>query len=92
VAERLCERVRKHAFIVNGRPVALTASFGVVSTRPGRDESDANLKLRADQALYAAKDAGRDCVKVWAPDMRHSMRGPRSGEREKKVGKSAASA
>jgi diguanylate cyclase (GGDEF)-like protein len=83
VADRLCERVRKHAFMVNGKPVALTASFGVVSTRPGRDESDANLKLRADEALYAAKDGGRDCVKVWAPDMRNRMRGSRSGEREK---------
>jgi diguanylate cyclase (GGDEF)-like protein len=78
VAERLCEKVRKHAFMANGRKLGLTASFGVVSTRPGRDESDANLKLRADEALYAAKDAGRDCVKVWIPDMRRI----RSGERE----------
>jgi diguanylate cyclase (GGDEF)-like protein len=83
VADRLCERVRKHSFVVNGRPVAVTASFGVVSTRPGRDESDANLKLRADEALYAAKDSGRDCVKVWTPEMRNRMRGSRSGEREK---------
>ena len=80
VAQRLCDRVRKHAFMVNGKPVSLSASFGVVSTRPGRDESDANLKLRADEALYAAKDSGRDCVKVWAPDMRNRMRGSRSGE------------
>ena len=83
VAERLCERVSSHKFVVNGRPVALTASFGVVSTRPGRDESDANLKQRADEALYAAKDAGRNCVKMWAPSMRNRMRGPKSGEREK---------
>jgi diguanylate cyclase (GGDEF)-like protein len=80
VADRLCERVRGHQFIVNGRAVHITASFGVVSTRPGRDESDANLKLRADEALYAAKDSGRDCVKVWTPEMRNRMRGPRSGE------------
>ena len=83
VADRLCDRVRKHAFMVNGKPVSLTASFGVVSTRPGRDESDANLKQRADEALYAAKDSGRDCVKVWTPDMRNRMRGPRSDERLK---------
>jgi diguanylate cyclase (GGDEF)-like protein len=83
VAERLCERVRTHGFVVNGRPVVLTASFGVVSTRPGRDESDANLKQRADEALYAAKDAGRNCVKMWDPSMRNRMRGPRSGERDK---------
>ncbi|MEO5567992.1 MAG: GGDEF domain-containing protein [Gemmatimonadaceae bacterium] len=76
VAERLWERVRKNAFIANGKTAAVTASFGVVSTRPGRDESDANLKLRADEALYAAKDAGRDCVKIWNSEMRRS----RSGE------------
>jgi diguanylate cyclase (GGDEF)-like protein len=70
VADRLCERIRKHAFVANGKIVVLTASFGVVSTRPGRDESDANLKQRADEALYAAKDAGRDCVREWMPDLR----------------------
>src|SRR3954470_2604461 len=83
VADRLCERLRAHTFIVNGKKVKVTASFGVVSTRPGRDESDANLKLRGDEALYAAKDAGRDCVKIWTPEMRNRLRGPRSGERER---------
>ena len=90
VADRLCERLRAHAFIVSGKKVQLTASFGVVSTRPGRDESDANLKLRGDEALYSAKDAGRDCVKVWTPEMRNRLRGPRSGEREKAVVAEAA--
>ena len=80
VADRLCERVRKHQFMANGKTLNVSASFGVVSTRPGRDESDANLKLRADEALYAAKDSGRNCVRVWTPDMRMKVR---SGEREK---------
>jgi diguanylate cyclase (GGDEF)-like protein len=83
VADRLCERLRAHTFITNGKKVQLTASFGVVSTRPGRDESDANLKQRGDEALYSAKDAGRDCVRVWTPEMRNRLRGPRSGERER---------
>lgn len=74
VADRLCERIRKHAFVANGKTLELTASFGVVSTRPGRDESDANLKQRADEALYAAKDAGRDCVREWTPEMRMRSR------------------
>lgn len=75
VAERLCERVRKHVFLANGKPVSLTASFGVVSTRPGRDDTDANLKQHGDEALYAAKDGGRNCVRVWKTE----MRGRRSG-------------
>jgi diguanylate cyclase (GGDEF)-like protein len=83
VAMRLCERLRVHAFVVNGKKVSLTASFGVVSTRPGRDESDANLKQRGDEALYSAKDAGRDCVKIWTPDMRNRLRGPRASEADK---------
>jgi diguanylate cyclase (GGDEF)-like protein len=69
VAQRLCERIRKHVFVANGKSLELTASFGVVSTSPGRDESDANLKLRADEALYAAKDSGRNCVRVWSAAM-----------------------
>jgi diguanylate cyclase (GGDEF)-like protein len=65
VANRLCDQIREHVFLANGKPVKVTASIGVVSTRPGRGESDTNLKLRADEALYSAKHAGRDRVRVW---------------------------
>jgi len=39
-----------------------TASFGVAEIAPG--EAAASLTARADGALYAAKRAGRDCVRV----------------------------
>jgi diguanylate cyclase (GGDEF)-like protein len=65
LASRLCDRIRRHVFLANGKPVGITASMGIVSARPGRGDSDSNLKLRADEALYAAKHAGRDCVRVW---------------------------
>ena len=65
VANRLCEQIRGHLFLANGKPVAITASIGVVSARPGRGESDTNLKVRADEALYDAKHAGRDRYSVW---------------------------
>ena len=39
-----------------------TASFGVAEIAPG--EAAASLTARADAALYAAKRAGRDCVRV----------------------------
>jgi diguanylate cyclase (GGDEF)-like protein len=68
VAQRLCDRIRKHVFTVDGKRVMITASFGVVSTRPGRDESDANLTQRGDEALYWAKNSGRDCVRIWSPE------------------------
>ncbi|MGB8329468.1 MAG: sensor domain-containing diguanylate cyclase [Polyangiales bacterium] len=38
----------------------LTVSMGVASLRP--DETGADLLLRADTALYEAKDRGRNCV------------------------------
>jgi predicted signal transduction protein with EAL and GGDEF domain len=30
------------------------------------------LWSRADDALYAAKRAGRDCVRAWSADIKHS--------------------
>jgi diguanylate cyclase (GGDEF)-like protein len=41
-----------------------TASFGVAELHPG--ETVADLMRRADEALYLAKNAGRDCVRVSA--------------------------
>jgi diguanylate cyclase (GGDEF)-like protein len=62
VAERLRARmehraVRGHA----GQLFSVTASFGVASY-PGVDEDE--LFGAADQALYAAKEAGKNCVAV----------------------------
>ncbi|MGX5832194.1 diguanylate cyclase [Mesorhizobium sp. 43Arga] len=41
-----------------------TASFGVAELHPG--ETIADLMRRADEALYLAKNAGRDCVRISA--------------------------
>jgi diguanylate cyclase (GGDEF)-like protein len=41
-----------------------SASFGVAELHPGEGFSD--LLRRADEALYQAKGAGRDCVRVSA--------------------------
>lgn len=42
--------------------IRFTASFGVAEMTPG--ESPASFMARADAALYEAKRAGRDCVRV----------------------------
>jgi diguanylate cyclase (GGDEF)-like protein len=60
-AERLRHEMRDNSF--DGLPAAqrVTVSLGVAEARSR--ESVAELIARADAALYAAKRAGRDCVK-----------------------------
>jgi diguanylate cyclase (GGDEF)-like protein/PAS domain S-box-containing protein len=60
VAERLCEKARAPGFT----RVPITVSFGVASIR-SESESLAELLERADQALYASKEAGRNRVTRW---------------------------
>jgi diguanylate cyclase (GGDEF)-like protein len=65
-AKLFCEGIRTQysALPVDGLPDKLprTASFGVAEWTPG--ESVRALFLRADIALYEAKNTGRDCVRV----------------------------
>ena len=62
VSERLLAAVAGSALTVSGAEVATTVSAGIVERQP--DETlEAALK-RADDALYRAKDAGRNQVAV----------------------------
>jgi diguanylate cyclase (GGDEF)-like protein len=64
---RLCERIRGRAFVVEGRSIRITISVGVAAaTGNAIDRHGNELKLRADQALYAAKRLGRDRVLTWS--------------------------
>ena len=62
---RMCDAVRGAVFTVNGKLIDLTISIGVVSSSATQEDAGANLKERADEALYAAKRSGRDRVRVW---------------------------
>lgn len=66
--EGLLERWRKALSRIDygGDDRPLTMSFGVARARPG--ESLASLRLRADEALYRAKNAGRDRIVFADPD------------------------
>ena len=65
-AQRVAERVRSHVasgpINLQGLEVATSISLGISAGRPG-DSTD-SLVGRADDALYAAKQAGRNCIKV----------------------------
>lgn len=64
VARRLVESVRLRRF-AQGQEV--TISVGVASLRPDAEDGGwASLVRRADRALYAAKDAGRDTFRAAA--------------------------
>jgi GGDEF domain-containing protein len=63
VTERLRVSAEIRSFDVNGRSVSVTASFGVVCSDDIEGEPTSERVLSAaDRALYASKDAGRNCV------------------------------
>nr|HML56547.1 diguanylate cyclase [Solidesulfovibrio magneticus] len=62
LAERLRRAVADEPFAGVGR---VTASFGLAAWRPGDKPED--LIKRADEALYRAKDGGRNRVEREAP-------------------------
>jgi two-component system cell cycle response regulator len=68
VAERLRAEVAREPFTIksDARKLSVTISIGVASAATGDDERD-RLLSRADDALYAAKTRGRNCVIVRPP-------------------------
>ena len=68
-AERIRERIAKLHLAWRGNEVRVTVSVGVAAIDVSHD-SLASLIHEADQALYAAKDAGRNCVRTLPPQAR----------------------
>jgi diguanylate cyclase (GGDEF)-like protein len=68
-ALKLAERVRsvlaEKTVKAAGVAIELTASVGAAVAAPGVDTPD-SLVNAADRALYDAKRAGRNCVRVWS--------------------------
>jgi diguanylate cyclase (GGDEF)-like protein len=65
-ALRLCREIESYPFSHNGSSIPLTTSIGVADLLAGESHEDA-IK-RADQALYHAKQSGRNCVGMWRDD------------------------
>ena len=65
VAETLRREIAERPIPWSGEGLTVTASFGLAQTMPGEVNAQA-LIARADQALYRAKDDGRNCVRIAA--------------------------
>lgn len=65
-ADRLRRIIGDHEFKTDGHAARQTVSIGLAVTEKGTQSVDARALVRyADQALYQAKEAGRNCVVVF---------------------------
>lgn len=65
VADTLRREIAERPVPWSGEGLTVTASFGIAQTMPGEVNVQAVI-ARADQALYRAKDDGRNCVRIAA--------------------------
>ncbi|MEW6320152.1 MAG: diguanylate cyclase [Acidobacteriota bacterium] len=63
VAETLRREIADRPVAWSGEALTITASFGLTQAMPGEVNIEAII-ARADQALYRAKDEGRNCVRI----------------------------
>jgi two-component system cell cycle response regulator len=67
LAENLRKAIADHPVAYHNAAIAVTASVGVALYEPGSPfREPAHLLKAADLSLYAAKGAGRNCVKVFS--------------------------
>src|SRR5207253_683090 len=64
LGERLRQSVAVAPIKAEGKDLNVTCSFGVACTGTSKGATVAALVHAADEALYAAKQAGRNCVHV----------------------------
>ncbi|TNC81563.1 MAG: hypothetical protein C9356_08200 [Oleiphilus sp.] len=68
IALALCGEIRAMHFIFSGKPISVTASFGVSTLNNVGAVSADQLVTQADLSLYEAKANGRDQVICWDAD------------------------
>lgn len=61
IAEKMRSAIQAHAFVYEGKRLPITSSMGVAELRTGIESAQTLLKA-ADQALYQAKNGGRNRV------------------------------
>ena len=58
-------------FFVNGEAITVSSSVGISTSNDGKDSTE--LLRTADLALYAAKDAGKQTWRMFAPEMQAAI-------------------
>jgi diguanylate cyclase (GGDEF)-like protein len=66
IAQRLRSRLSATVFVFDGKNLRLTVSIGIAQTASVRNDAIVQLVSRADQALYRAKESGKDMACVYA--------------------------
>ncbi len=66
VADTLRSGIERLPIELTGSTVHVTVSAGVAAVVPRDPESWSTLLRDADRALYAAKAAGRNCIRAWS--------------------------
>ena len=77
VADRVRRALERERFESEGKPFQVTVSAGVADTKDLLEDERHQLLFRADKALYAAKDEGRNRTRLWT-DRRRAPRARRS--------------
>jgi diguanylate cyclase (GGDEF)-like protein/putative nucleotidyltransferase with HDIG domain len=69
-AVTLLERIRTEVEKISvAENISMTISCGIAQSFPDSKDASSEIIRRADLALYAAKNAGRNCVKLWDESM-----------------------
>lgn len=63
-ADRLRKQMAQAEMSSNGTPLRITASFGITTALPGDSWTPEALIRKADEALYVAKNSGRNRVEI----------------------------
>ena len=74
VATEISEAIRERVAAENGLP-PITASIGIAPFGAGQRLSCESVLARADSAMYAAKESGRDSVQTFPPAPNGAVRG-----------------
>ncbi len=69
--ERLRDKVQQ---ILLGENLSMTISCGTAESLPNSTDSPSEVMRKADLALYEAKNAGRNCVRLWDRNMSKALK------------------